>query len=93
MQRHFFQPCKLNAQRTHLPCGDCSDLEQACHDYEALIAQAGGIDLQILGLGENGHIGFNEPLSSLGSLTRIKTLSLNTIKANARFFKPSEFQP
>jgi len=65
----------------------------ACEHYEQQIAAAGGIDLQLLGLGRNGHIGFNEPSSGLRSRTRIKTLTQDTIKDNARFFQPGEYQP
>ncbi|HEX4924885.1 MAG TPA: glucosamine-6-phosphate deaminase, partial [Bdellovibrionales bacterium] len=61
--------------------------------YEARIAAAGGIDLQILGIGRNGHIGFNEPTSSLTSRTRIKTLAETTFKDNSRFFAKGEAQP
>ena len=61
--------------------------------YEVAIAVAGGIDLQVLGIGTDGHIGFNEPTSSLGSKTRVKTLTKRTLEDNARFFQPDEFQP
>jgi glucosamine-6-phosphate deaminase len=62
------------------------DLEAACHRYEAAIRSAGGVDLQLLGIGTDGHIGFNEPGSSLASRTRIKTLTEQTRHDNARFF-------
>lgn len=68
------------------PDGLATDIPQACADYEAAIADAGGVDLQILGVGTDGHIGFNEPSSSLGSRTRIKTLTHQTRLDNARFF-------
>jgi glucosamine-6-phosphate deaminase len=61
--------------------------------YEKEIERAGGIDLQVLGVGTDGHIGFNEPTSSLGSITRVKTLTKQTIEDNSRFFEPDEFQP
>lgn len=64
-----------------------------CDAYESKLRMAGGIDLQLLGLGQNGHIGFNEPTSSLGSRTRIKTLTPETIDVNRRFFGEGEFQP
>ena len=70
----------------HGPAGDADDLEAACREYEQRIAAAGGIDLQLLGVGRNGHIGFNEPVSSLGSRTRLKTLTDETRADNARFF-------
>jgi glucosamine-6-phosphate deaminase len=68
------------------PDGNAEDLLAACTRYEASIAAAGGIDLQILGIGTDGHIGFNEPVSSLGSRTRLKTLTSQTRRDNARFF-------
>lgn len=68
------------------PDGSARDIPAACADYEAAIAQVGGVDLQILGIGTDGHIGFNEPGSSLASRTRIKTLTRQTRIDNARFF-------
>ncbi len=68
------------------PDGLAEDIAAACAWYEAAIAEAGGIDLQILGIGTDGHIGFNEPGSSLASRTRIKTLTRQTRIDNARFF-------
>ncbi len=70
----------------HGPDGLADDIAAACAEYEAAIASAGGIDLQILGIGTDGHIGFNEPGSSLASRTRIKTLTRQTRIDNARFF-------
>ncbi|BDZ49369.1 hypothetical protein GCM10025867_16100 [Frondihabitans sucicola] len=69
-----------------MPDGRAADLGAAAASYDAAIAAAGGIDLQILGVGENGHIGFNEPTSSFASRTRVKTLAPSTRAANARFF-------
>jgi len=69
------------------------DIEAHCEWYEEQIKKFGGIDLQILGIGANGHIAFNEPGSSLGSRTRIKTLTEQTVKDNARFFKSIEEVP
>ncbi|MBL0885079.1 glucosamine-6-phosphate deaminase [Myceligenerans indicum] len=68
------------------PDGNAEDLERACADYEAAIAATGGVDLQLLGIGTDGHIAFNEPGSSLASRTRIKTLTRQTREDNARFF-------
>ncbi|WP_454044373.1 glucosamine-6-phosphate deaminase [Cellulosimicrobium sp. Marseille-Q8652] len=68
------------------PDGNAADLPAACAAYEAAIAEAGGVDLQILGIGTDGHIAFNEPGSSLASRTRIKTLTAQTREDNARFF-------
>ena len=61
--------------------------------YEEKIKSAGGIDMQVLGSGGNGHIGFNEPTSSLSSRTRVKTLSEKTVSDNSRLFKPNEYKP
>ena len=66
--------------------GNAKDLEAECKEYERLIAEAGGIELFIGGIGPDGHIAFNEPGSSLVSRTRVKTLNQETIQANARFF-------
>jgi len=68
------------------PDGSATDLPAACAAYEAAIRTAGGIDLQVLGIGGDGHVGFNEPVSSLASRTRVKTLTDDTRSANARFF-------
>ena len=68
------------------PDGSCADLPGACAAYEEAITEAGGIDLQLLGIGSDGHIGFNEPVSSLASRTRLKTLTEQTRRDNARFF-------
>ena len=76
-----------DARRTHIPDGMARDVPAECARYEAAIAAAGGIDLQLLGIGSDGHIGFNEPSSSLASRTRIKTLTERTRADNARFFE------
>lgn len=86
MQTHFFDHVDLDRERTFLPPGSAAGLRQACRDYEESIEAAGGIDLQILGIGANGHIGFNEPTCSLGSRTWVKILSEQTIRDNARYF-------
>jgi glucosamine-6-phosphate deaminase len=77
----------------HIPDGAGDNVEEHCDWYEARIKEFGGIDLQILGIGVNGHIGFNEPGSSLGSRTRIKTLKKATRRNNARFFGGLEQVP
>jgi len=86
MERHLFQNVNIRAAKTHLPDGMAVDLDAECARYEALIRQCGGIDLQLLGLGKAGHIGFNEPLSALRSRTRVKALTPTTLKQNAPFF-------
>ncbi len=82
------EPLRMDPSRVHVPDGRAADIPAACSAYEAAIVAAGGIDLQILGLGANGHIGFNEPTSSFASRTRIKTLAPRTRADNARFFDP-----
>lgn len=86
MEEHFFGPLGLDRSRVHLPDGCAPDLQAECLAYERRIAAAGGIDLQVLGLGRNGHIGFNEPTGSLGSRTWVKVLSEETLHANAADF-------
>lgn len=80
------EPMHLDPSRVHVPDGFADDLPAACRAYEDAIVAAGGVDIQFLGVGSNGHIGFNEPTSSLSSRTRIKTLAARTREDNARFF-------
>lgn len=86
INREVTRPLGLDASRVQVPDGCAADLPAACAAYEQAIIDAGGIDVQLLGIGANGHIGFNEPTSSLASRTRIKTLSPRTRADNARFF-------
>ncbi|CAL1525316.1 glucosamine-6-phosphate deaminase [Bacillus subtilis] len=86
MHEHLFQHINMQPDHIHIPQGDNPQLEAACKVYEDLIRQAGGIDVQILGIGANGHIGFNEPGSDFEDRTRVVKLSESTIQANARFF-------
>jgi glucosamine-6-phosphate deaminase len=86
MQQNLFDHLNLQPGRTHVPDGRALDFELHARQYEQRIKDAGGIDLQVLGLGSDGHIAFNEPGSSLGSRTRLKTLASETIRDNARFF-------
>ncbi|MFB7251500.1 glucosamine-6-phosphate deaminase [Microbacterium sp. NPDC056234] len=87
------EPLGLDPQRIHVPNGASDGIEHAGPDYEAAIAAAGGVDLQILGIGTDGHIGFNEPGSSFASRTRVKTLTQQTREDNARFFDSIEDVP
>ena len=82
MHEKFFSQIDIEPSRTHLPDGMCVNPRSEGKRFEALIAASGGIDLQILGIGRNGHIGFNEPASSLASRTRIKTLAPQTRRDN-----------
>lgn len=93
MNDHLFNHINIRKENTHVPKGDTDNPVLECSQYEEKIQQSGGIDLQLLGIGLNGHVGFNEPSSSLVSRTRIKTLTPSTLEANARFFKEDEFQP
>lgn len=91
MQHQFFDHVNIPDANIHIPNGLATDIPAFCAEYEKKIHDAGGIDLQILGIGHDGHIGFNEPTSSLGSRTRIKTLTQQTRSDNARFFnQPSD---
>lgn len=94
MQHHLFDHVNIDENNTFLPhCKNGQNPREQGIAYEKLIAQAGGIDLQILGIGANGHIGFNEPSSSLTSRTRIKTLTQQTLTDNSRLFSAEEVQP
>lgn len=86
MQENLFRHLNVRPDQTHIPNGMAPDVPKECARYEAAIRAAGGIDLQLLGIGSDGHIGFNEPTSSLASRTRIKTLTERTRQDNARFF-------
>jgi glucosamine-6-phosphate deaminase len=86
MNEHFFQHVNFDLRNTHLPNGQAADIDAECRNYEAAIAKFGGIDLQLLGIGQAGHIGFNEPLSALRSRTRVKALTPTTLEQNAPFF-------
>src|SRR4029077_14704322 len=93
MDQRLFLHVNLDPRNTHLPNGMASDLEAECREYEATIQRFGGIDLQFLGIGKAGHIGFNEPLSALRSRTRVKALTPTTIRQNAAFFGGEEKMP
>ena len=93
MQTSLFDHVNIAPQNTHVPDGLASDLDEYGEQYEKMIDDAGGIDLQLLGIGSDGHIAFNEPGSSLGSRTRLKTLAPETIRDNARFFDSESAVP
>jgi glucosamine-6-phosphate deaminase len=86
MRENFFRHIDIEAKNTHILDGETADPEEECRAYEEAIAGAGGVDLFLGGMGEDGHIAFNEPFSSLSSRTRVKTLTEGTRAANARFF-------
>ncbi|MDC0182114.1 glucosamine-6-phosphate deaminase [Candidatus Thioglobus sp.] len=93
MKKELFDHIDINQNNAFIP--ECFDdnFELACANFEDEIKKFGGIGLQLLGIGSNGHIGFNEPTSSLQSRTRVKTLTKNTLSKNARFFEANERQP
>ena len=93
MEENFFSQVNVPAGNIHIPDGNTPDIPLFCARYEEQIRKAGGIDLQVLGIGHNGHVGFNESTSSLVSRTRIKTLTEETIAANQRFFTLGETVP
>ncbi len=86
METYFFSSVNIPKENCHIPQSTAVAHEEFCEGYEAAIVSAGGIDIQVLGIGKDGHIGFNEPSSSLGSRTRIKTLTQATLEANAPHF-------
>lgn len=86
MATNFFNHIDCPKENIHILNGNAKDLAAECEHYEKMIAEAGGIDLFIGGIGPDGHIAFNEPGSSLASRTRVKTLTTDTIVANSRFF-------
>lgn len=86
MDTNLFQHVNILPDNTNLPNGMAKDLEKECLHYEALIDTLGGVDLQLLGLGHNGHIGFNEPDTKFEKQTHVVDLNESTIQANARFF-------
>lgn len=93
MHENLFRHINIAPQNIYIPSGTTDNYEAFCQWYEQRIKECGGIDLQILGIGSDGHIAFNEPTSSLGSRTRIKTLARQTIEDNARFFDRLEDVP
>jgi glucosamine-6-phosphate deaminase len=93
MNHHLFRHVNIDPRNTHLPNGLATDLDEECRRYEATIQRCGGIDLQLLGIGKAGHIGFNEPLSALRSRTRVKALTPTTLKQNAAGFGGEDNMP
>ncbi|MGC1614716.1 MAG: glucosamine-6-phosphate deaminase [Candidatus Acidiferrum sp.] len=94
MRENFFDHVNVDPAKIHIPDGTIDGhYEEYCIAYERAIREGGGIDLQILGIGRNGHIGFNEPTSSFGSRTRLKVLTNETIEDNRKFFSDGEKMP
>lgn len=93
MWDNLFDKINIVTANVHIPDGNAEDLHAACDEYEMEIDEHGGIDVQLLGIGTNGHIAFNEPGSSLGGRTKIKTLTEHTRQDNSRFFDSIEDVP
>ncbi|MGR3763219.1 glucosamine-6-phosphate deaminase [Rossellomorea sp. NS-SX7] len=93
MYTNLFSHIDISPDNTHIPSGTAADLGEECDRYENMMEEAGGIDLQILGIGANGHIGFNEPGTSFQSGTHIVELTPSTREANARYFSSLEEVP
>lgn len=93
MDKHLFSKINIAPANTHVPNGVAADPQAECTRYDELIASLGGIDMQLLGLGHNGHIGFNEPGGAFERTTHIVELSASTIEANARFFASADEVP
>ncbi len=93
MNAHFFDRIQIEKDRTFIPNGTAANLRQECLEYEESIVANGGIDLQLLGIGRDGHIGFNEPGSSLAGRTQVRLLARQTILDNARFFGSEDLVP
>lgn len=93
MNHHLFRHVNIDPRNTYLPNGLAEDLDEECRRYEATIQRFGGIDLQLVGIGKAGHIGFNEPLSALRSRTRVKALTPVTLQQNSAPFGGADKMP
>lgn len=93
MNQNLFDHVNIDKANVHVPDGNASDMNKACEDYEKMLNEVGGVDIQVLGIGENGHVGFNEPADTFIGPTHVVSLTESTIKANSRFFKSIEDVP
>ncbi len=93
MNQHLFHHINIKEKNCHLPNGKAENIEEECKRYDRLIEKLGGIDMQLLGIGENGHIGFNEPGEAFEQMTHCIRLKETTIEANARYFNKKEDVP
>lgn len=93
MNENLFDRVNIDKANTHVPNGKAEDVEAFCREYEELIDGLGGTDVQVLGIGKNGHIGFNEPADVLDPNTHLTGLTASTIEANARFFASEDDVP
>ncbi len=93
MEEKLFRHINVPAERIHIPNGEADDPEEECEAYDIAIKAAGGVDLQVLGIGQNGHIGFNEPGKTLYPRTHLTELTESTVRANSRFFSSADEVP
>ena len=93
MNVNLFDNININKENTYVPDGSAENPDEACENHEKVIKALGGIDIQVLGIGQNGHIGFNEPEENLSLFTHKTDLTENTIQANSRFFSEDEVMP
>lgn len=93
MKKNLFDHVNIREENTYIPDGEREDAEAVCKEYESLIRSTGGVGLQLLGLGRNGHIGFNEPSDSFAKECHCVSLALSTIEANKRFFENAKEVP
>lgn len=93
MHENFFKHINIDMKKVNIPNGMANDINEECLEYEKKIKESGGIDLQILGIGRNGHIGFNEPDIKFEAITHMVKLDEQTIKDNSRFFRSIEDVP
>lgn len=93
MNNELFNHININKTNCHIPNGKSEDMKEYCKRYDEMIVEAGGIDIQVLGIGQNGHIAFNEPSDELSVGTNIANLTENTIEVNSRFFDSIEEVP
>jgi glucosamine-6-phosphate deaminase len=93
MNDELFKYINIDKMNTHVPNGKAENLEECCKEYDDMIIDAGGIDIQVLGIGVNGHIAFNEPAEALSAGTNIVGLTKNTIEVNSRFFDSMDEVP
>ena len=93
MKDNLFSKINIKPENIHIPNGEAQNAEEECKNYDKMIAEKGGIDLQVLGIGNNGHIGFNEPGATLESGTNVTDLTEDTIQVNSRFFNSIDEVP
>lgn len=93
MEEKLFRHINVPEERIHIPNGEADDPEEECEAYDIAIKTAGGVDLQVLGIGQNGHIGFNEPAETLYPRTHLTELTESTVRANSRFFSSADEVP